>query len=239
MATVSVDYPDDYDIEVQMPPVPRAFWANDYGPKGKPGDPGTDGAPGAIPPSVLADRPAASSVPAGTEHYATDSSALPAISTGSAWVTPPVPSPYVTRATDSTTSLTTTIAALNTNYRIGSLETSDVTWPGGLARVSLLGLLENNTGHVLGSTDSVTLQKSTDSGATWAILETAFLVGFRQSAAGTVWMPEQPLVGLDGTLTAGATVRFRAVVQRFLSGTVPVTVPWQNATRSLVVESLR
>lgn len=214
-------------IEVIDPPSPRLWVGEDRGPKGD---------PGAVPPSLLAERPAASSVPAGTLHYATDSDTPIAISTGSAWVTPPAVSPYVTHVTDETNNLTTTIEALNTYYRIGSLETSDVVWPGGLARVTVHDLEETAAGHVLTATDTARLDMSTDSGSSW----TAFgrLVAFVKSATNAVWIPERPIAGV-ADIDAGTTVRFRVAIARIFAGDTPVAVPWNDAPRRLVVEALR
>lgn len=56
MTNVDVTYPSPYDIEVELPPVPRAFVAFDHGPQGDPGPAGPQGPPGS--PTLLASTPA-------------------------------------------------------------------------------------------------------------------------------------------------------------------------------------
>lgn len=209
-------------------PTPRG-WTPLAGPTGPRGIPGIATGP-------LASRPATPAEP--VAYIAPDASPAVSVWDGSAWS--PVDtggSRLVTSASDTTSGLTTTIAALNTHYRIGALETADVVWPGGVARVSLTGLTEPASAHVLGATDVLGVRRSTDSGATWTLI--GYTVSFRQSVDTTRWIPETPLTVVSDMLTAGTTVRWRVTLTRLFTGSAPVTVSWVNDTRHLVIEALR
>lgn len=96
--------------------------------------PGPPGDPGAIPPGLLADRPAASSVPDGTSYTATDDrGGAQAVAAGDDWIpaAPPVAAVggRLLGIAAPTANVTATIAAANTDQPIPALTIPAFVWP--------------------------------------------------------------------------------------------------------------